>query len=51
MGNAGGIPVNKELKSGVKNPTNMAYGTLRKKPARRTGMCMGRNMDPAPPNA
>uniref|UniRef100_B5Y686 Uncharacterized protein n=1 Tax=Coprothermobacter proteolyticus (strain ATCC 35245 / DSM 5265 / OCM 4 / BT) TaxID=309798 RepID=B5Y686_COPPD len=42
----GGIPVRKKLRSGVVMPTSAANCHGSRKPATKTGMCIGKNMGP-----
>jgi hypothetical protein len=47
MGNIGGIVVSKELNKGVLIPNNIAIVGDNKKPPINTGICIGKNIDPA----
>ena len=46
----GGIPVNKLLNNGVNIPTNSPTRLPSKQPAIKTGICIGRKMEPAAPS-
>lgn len=50
-GNSGGIPVNKELQTGVRMPTSAPVIGPHSNPANKTGICIGKKMEPAAPAA